>query len=182
MNLFRMGLAYIQARRAMAIRSRRKLEERQLRLLRRHFRFVLEHSPFYRRRFREAMKGWESPELTWERLGTLPLMDKETMMSHFDELNTAGIRKEEAFRVAWRAEETRDFTPQIGGVTVGLSSGTTHNRGLFLVSKEERERWAGNVLAKLLPRGVTGRESVAFFLRANSNLYTTAAVAHLRLL
>ena len=34
MNLFRMGLAYIQARRAMAIRSRRKLEERQLRLLR----------------------------------------------------------------------------------------------------------------------------------------------------
>src|SRR5690606_31914825 len=120
MNLFRLGLAYIRAKRAMAIRSRQKLEERQLRLLKRHFRFVLEHSPFYRRRFQEAMKGWDRPELTWERLQTLPLMDKETMMSHFDELNIAGSRKEEAFRVAWRAEETRDFTPQIGDVTVGL--------------------------------------------------------------
>lgn len=173
MNLFRFGLAYIRAKRAMAIRSRRKLEERQLHLMRRHFRFVMKHSPFYRRRFQEAMKGWDSPELTWERLRTLPLLDKETMMSHFDELNTAGIRKEEAFRLAWQAEETRDFTPQIGDVTVGLSSGTSNNRGLFLVSKEERERWAGTILAKLLPRGITNRERVAFFLRANSNLYTS---------
>lgn len=173
MNWFRLGLAYIQAKRAMAIRSRRHLEARQLRLIRHHFRYVLKHSPFYRRHFQEAMKGWDSPDLTWERLQTLPLLDKETMMTHFNHLNTAGIQKEEAFRLAWQGEETRNFTPQIGEVTVGLSSGTSGNRGLFLVSKEEREKWAGTILARVLPRGIVNRESVAFFLRANSNLYTS---------
>ncbi|MDR6226182.1 F390 synthetase-related protein [Desmospora profundinema] len=173
MNLFRLSFAYIRTRRVMAVRSRRQLEARQLRLMRRHFGFVLKHSPFYRDHFREAIRGWDGSDLTFERLEALPLMDKELMMTHFDRLNTAGIQKEEALRCAWQAEETRDFTPQIGKVTVGLSSGTSGNRGLFLVSQEERERWAGTILAKVLPRGLAKRERIAFFLRANSNLYTS---------
>ncbi|PTM59850.1 F390 synthetase-related protein [Desmospora activa] len=173
MNLFRLLHAYIQTKQAMGIRSRRSLEARQQRLLTRHFQWVLKHSRFYRRTFADAIADWDEAVVTFERLEKLPLLDKETMMAHFDELNTVGIRKEEAFRIATQAEESRDFTPNIGKVTVGLSSGTSGNRGLFLVSAKERERWAGVILAKVLPRGLQSKESVAFFLRANSNLYTT---------
>lgn len=64
---------------------------------------------------------------------------------------------------------------------MGLSSGTSGNRGVFLVSKAERLRWAGILLARTLPPHLLRHLlspwhaplRIAFFLRANSNLYTT---------
>ncbi|AWB45631.1 adenylate cyclase [Paenibacillus sp. CAA11] len=100
-----------------------------------------------------------------------PTLDKNLMMDRFDDLNTVGVTKEEAFEVALRAERERDFSPQLGSVTVGLSSGTSGNRGIFLVSEEERAAWAGTVLAKALPGSLLAKHRVAFFLRADSNLY-----------
>jgi putative adenylate-forming enzyme len=69
----------------------------------------------------------------------------------------------------------------LGDLTVGLSSGTSGNRGVFLASKVERLRWAGIILARALSQELLGkllmpwrpRLRIAFFLRANSNLYTT---------
>lgn len=119
-----------------------------------------------------------SPELA-----TLPRMDKAACREHFRALNTAGVGFEEALAHATTAERTRDFTPLPDGLTVGLSSGTSGKRGVFLVSPAERRRWAGVALARTLssaslqrllnPLGPPLR--VAFFLRANSPLYTTLA-------
>ncbi|GAB6556184.1 hypothetical protein bcgnr5378_28550 [Bacillus cereus] len=100
-----------------------------------------------------------------------PVVDKSFLMDNFDKLNTAGITKEQAFSIAFKAEETRDFSPTINDITIGLSSGTSGNRGIFLVSPEERVKWAGTVLAKLLPSSLFHKQRIAFFLRANSNLY-----------
>lgn len=122
---------------------------------------ILPASPFYRNRL-------ESPA-QWRQLAPI---DKKLMMDHFDELNTCGIKKEEAFAIACKAEETRDFTPQLNGVTVGLSSGTSGNRGLFLVGQQEQAKWAGVILAKALPGPLWSTHRIAFFLRVNSNLYT----------
>jgi putative adenylate-forming enzyme len=65
-------------------------------------------------------------------------------------------------------------------VTVGLSSGTSGSRGLFLVSRGERWQWAGAVLARVLHAGGLSRQRVAFFLRANSNLYGSVGSRRLR--
>src|SRR5699024_5387107 len=100
-----------------------------------------------------------------------PIIDKSMMMNSFDTFNTLGITKEEAFSVAEKAEELRDFSPMIGNTTVGLSSGTSGNRGIFLISNDERQAWTGTILAKVLPQSIFKREKIAFFLRANSNLY-----------
>lgn len=105
------------------------------------------------------------------RLRDYPIVDKEFMMSHFQELNTVGIGKEEAEEFAIRAERERNFVPKLRGVTVGLSSGTSGRRGIFLVSDEERIRWAGYILAKFLPGWILGKYSIGFFMRADSNLY-----------
>lgn len=100
-----------------------------------------------------------------------PLMNKTIMLQNFNEMNTAGISLEEAYQTAFKAEQSRDFSPKLKGHTIGLSSGTSGTRGVFLVSPQEQSRWAGTILAKLLPRTLFSHERIAFFLRANSNLY-----------
>lgn len=99
-----------------------------------------------------------------------PIMNKDSFMAHFDKINTHGINKEEAYDVSFKAELSRDFSPMIGNVTVGLSSGTSGNRGIFLATEVERAQWVACVLDRVI--GFTFKKrSVAFFLRANSNLY-----------
>lgn len=114
-------------------------------------------------------------------LARLPIIDKSIMLVNFGLLNNVGISLEEATATALAAEHTRDFRPHIGGVTVGLSSGTQGPRGVFMVARREQLRWAGIMLARvldgaLLRRLLFGRPlKVAFFMRANSNLYGTLA-------
>lgn len=103
-------------------------------------------------------------------LSDYPIMNKQSFMEHFDAINTHGIAKENAYETAIQAELSRDFSPMIGDVTVGLSSGTSGNRGIFLATEVERAQWVACVLDRVI--GFTLRKrSVAFFLRANSNLY-----------
>lgn len=125
---------------------------------------IVPQSPFYQ----QLYQGYALHE--WVKL---PYIDKALMMEHFSQLNTRQIRKENAFEVALQAEESRDFSAKIGDVSVGLSSGTSGNRGLFLVSDREQARWAGAMLAKTLPDPLWVTQRIALFLRANSNLYTS---------
>jgi putative adenylate-forming enzyme len=106
---------------------------------------------------------------------TLPTTDKRSMMANFTDLNTRGVALDLAMETALRAERERDFRPMVPGtdLTVGLSSGTSGHRGLFLVSPQERAAWAGALLARALPGPLlrSGGWRVAFFHRSGSNLY-----------
>lgn len=115
-------------------------------------------------------------------LAQFPLMAKRNFLAHFAELNRHHITLEEATVTALRAERERDFQPQLpGGVSVGLSSGTSGTRHVFLVGREDRCRWAGQILARALSSASLRHLAnpwrpplrIAFFLRASSNLYTT---------
>ena len=136
--------------------SRKALRHRQGRRRRKHLRYVAGHSPLYR---------------GMQKLSSYPVIDKAFMMEYFERLNTVGIRREEAEAFAVRAERERDFAPKLRGITVGLSSGTSGHRGIFLVSDREKVRWAGYVLAKFLPGSILDSMDIAFFMRADSNLY-----------
>lgn len=144
--------------------TRSQLEAWQEQQVQKLLRTILSRSPFYQERFGDLLPD------AWRELAPI---DKQLMMENFSSLNTLGIHKEDAFQVAFQAEDSRDFTPQIGKVTVGLSSGTSGNRGIFLVGPQERARWAGMILAKALPGQLWSEHRIAFFLRANSNLYTS---------
>ncbi|GGD62917.1 hypothetical protein GCM10011514_28750 [Emticicia aquatilis] len=91
-------------------------------------------------------------------------------MANFNAINTVNIILEKALVVAIKSEENRDFSPTIKSITVGLSSGTSGNRGVFLASEKERAYWVALVLDRVLGFSFKKR-SIAFFLRANSNLY-----------
>ncbi len=99
-----------------------------------------------------------------------PIVNKQLFMDNFDAINTVGVSKKEAFEIALKSEQTRDFNPTIGEISVGLSSGTSGNKGLFLVSPKERAMWVGAILDRVIGFSFKKRK-IAFFLRANNNLY-----------
>lgn len=117
------------------------------------------------------------------------VMTKKLFLVHFAALNRHGVTLEQATEVALRAERERDFRPELpGGITVGLSSGTSGARQVFLAGREDRCRWAGQMLARILSTdsirqmgNIFGRPlRIAFFLRANSNLYTTLSSSRVK--
>lgn len=159
---------FARTRWMLDFKDRTKLIAWQQHQLKRFIRDVIPLAPRY--------KGFQAADLA-----DLPVMDKALMMGDFAAGNTRGVQLEQAFEIALQAEESRDFSPMLNDLTVGLSSGTSGNRGVFMVSKDERLRWAGILLARAIPphllsRLLTPWQSplrIAFFLRANSNLYTT---------
>ncbi|MGV0986123.1 MAG: F390 synthetase-related protein [Limnohabitans sp.] len=162
-RLFWLLLAYLNAKR-LHFTQRHELEQHQRRALARFMNTLCQRSPYF-----AAFRGL--PLSAW------PTMDKSLMMAHFEAMNTAKLHLPDVMAAAMRAEVQRDFSPDLdtvqGQVTVGLSSGTTSQRGAFVVSARERAQWAGIMLAKALPRGLLAGERAALFLRANSNLYTS---------
>ena len=91
-------------------------------------------------------------------------------MDHFDEINTVGVYKSEAMDIALKSEQSRDFTPTINNISIGLSSGTSGNKGIFLTNPAEKAIWVGAILDRVIGLSLKKRK-VAFFLRANNNLY-----------
>lgn len=94
-------------------------------------------------------------------------------MENFDAINTRRIKKTDAMKFAVEAEENRNFHKTLDGMTVGLSTGTSGNKGIFLVSEKERAKWVAVVLHRVLGFSIHKRK-IAFFLRANSRLYESA--------
>ena len=121
--------------------------------------FTLQQSPFY-----------EDLSNRKQELKNYPVINKSIFMEHFNSINTRGIKRDEAFALAIKSEKSRNFSPMINGVTIGLSSGTSGNRGVFLATEAERAQWVACVLDRVIGFSLKKR-SVAFFLRANSNLY-----------
>ena len=107
-------------------------------------------------------------------LADYPLVDKSVMVANFDRMNTKGLKRIEIMDLALASERTRDFKPMLGDISVGLSSGTSGNRGLFAVSPKERRLYIGVALAKCLPGSILGRYRIALLLRANNTLYEAA--------
>lgn len=154
---------FIRARYLQHFRTRKALRSYQKQRVLRQLAYLKEHSPYFKALSVHSFEDFRK----------LPLMNKEFMMEHFNALNCVGIDRDEALSLAIDSEKQREFSEKLGGISVGLSSGTSGARGLFLVSDRERALWAGTVLAKFLPKGKLFGHRIAFFLRADNNLYET---------
>lgn len=147
----------------LSLRYNRKLHKANLKKLQAKrwakMQFTLQQSPFY-----------EDLSNRKQELKNYPVINKSIFMEHFNSINTRRIKRDEAFALAIKSEKSRNFSPMINGVTIGLSSGTSGNRGVFLATEVERAQWVACVLDRVIGFSLKKR-SVAFFLRANSNLY-----------
>lgn len=100
-------------------------------------------------------------------LQDLPVMEKADLMADFTAYNCAGITADQV-----RDAMTRDF--RIGHLSVGASTGTSGNRGLFVISERERFRWLGSILAKTMADMVWRAQRVAIILPQGGALYDSA--------
>ncbi|WP_149203007.1 F390 synthetase-related protein [Actinotalea subterranea] len=151
------GVAYARARRRR-FADRAALQAWQDARLRRVLATAPRRYPYYR-------------GLAPTRLTDLPVIDKATVVERFADLNEHGLTLDACLAAARTAERERDFTASLGGVSIGLSSGTSGRQSVFLTTPRERARWAGEVLAKALPDGLVTGTRVALVLRAGGPLY-----------
>ncbi|MBA4226066.1 MAG: CoF synthetase [Hyphomonas sp.] len=96
-----------------------------------------------------------------------PVMDKAALMADFARYNRLGLTAAEGW-----AHLEAGTAPK--GYAIGASTGTSGNRGLYIVSERERYRWLGTILAHALPDFLCRRHRVAIVLPANSRLYDAA--------
>ena len=145
--------AYLRTRwLARKLRTRADVERWQTKRLRRLLREVLPTLPAY--------KAAESSGLI-----SMPIIDKATLMARFEDYNRLGLTADEG----WRALASGG---RHGKHFVGASTGTSGNRGLYVISETERWRWLGTILAKTMPRLRKAR--VALVLPIDTSLYDTA--------
>ncbi|TPK98273.1 MULTISPECIES: F390 synthetase-related protein [unclassified Mesorhizobium] len=106
------------------------------------------------------------------RLVDLPVTDKALLMARFDEFNIHRLTAAKAW-----AALARDG--RAGSLTVGASTGTSGNRGLFVISEAEKYRWLGAILAKAAPDLLWRGMRVAVILPQNTRLYDSARKSRL---
>lgn len=100
--------------------------------------------------------------------GEWPIVDKRVLLDNFADMNVAGIPLDAVRSALARGETTID------GFVIGHSTGTSGNRGYFVISEAERFVWLGTLLAKALPDGLWRRHRVALALPGFSRLYRAA--------
>jgi putative adenylate-forming enzyme len=133
---------------------------RQQKLLGRQLRRVAATVPFYAAHAERPLADW-------------PIMDKTRALENFGALNAHGVSREAAWAAAEEGLRAGNGSGKIGALTVGTSSGTSGNRGLFLVSEHERCLWLGSILAKTLPDFPFRAHRVAVMLSTGNELYET---------
>lgn len=93
-------------------------------------RFAKENSPFYH----DFYQGLPLENL--EDFRHLPTINKAIMMKFFDTINTADLKKDEVMEYAVEKELNKDYLGYYRDrYVVGLSSGTSGNKGLYVTPK-----------------------------------------------
>ncbi|WP_217576754.1 F390 synthetase-related protein [Mesorhizobium sp. GbtcB19] len=139
-------------------KSRPDFERWQATALRRFLDRDLPRAPFYR----------HAPT----RLADLPVTDKALLIGRFEDFNIHGLTATQAWAVLAR-------DGRAGALTVGASTGTSGNRGLFVISEAEKYRWLGAILAKAAPDLFWRGMRVAVILPQNTGLYDSARKSRL---
>ncbi len=151
------ALAFWRTKRlAAALRTRTDVERWQSRRIARFLTQTVARTPFYAGRPVAA-------------LSDLPIVDKATVMANFERLNARGVTVAQV-RAALDAGQER-----LDGLVLGQSTGTSGNRGVFVISEAERFVWLGVLLAKALPDFPFVRHKVALALPGYGQLYASAA-------
>lgn len=158
-NLYLYALAaraFASARwRARRLRDRAAIQrhhKHQIEALTRH---AARHFAYYTTYAAQPFENW-------------PVIDKSILVENFQSMNLAGLS----------APEVRDLLAsqqeRSGRFVIGQSTGTSGNRGYYLISDAERFVWLGTILAKTLPDALWRRHKVALALPGLSSLYRSA--------
>ncbi len=114
--------------------------------------FSINHSKYYRDSLTDF--DWDDFSSFYQ----MPIINKQIMMDNFDDINTCGLELEDVKAYAVEKELNKDYLGYYKDqYVIGLSSGTSGNKGIYITSKELTEKLPFVFLArsgiplKLLP-------------------------------
>lgn len=100
---------------------------------------------------------------------SLPIIDKSILLANFAGMNRAGLDVDSIRSALAHGQEL------VADLVIGQSTGTSGNRGYYVISDEERFVWLGTILAKTLPDALWRRLRVAIAMPGLSSLYRSAS-------
>ena len=166
MGMLQMMMDYLRIRHRAGM-SEERIKAYQHRETQRLVRYAVDNAPFYQRHYREY-----DLDAVWR----LPTVNKELMMDNLSECNTVGLTKERIMEFCLSVEETRDFSARLQGHAVGMSSGTSGNKGVEITSTREEALLRAYLFA-VFPRP-KGKLNLAFILRVSSPAFNIDRFGH----
>jgi putative adenylate-forming enzyme len=110
--------------------TKAQIEAYQLRELRKLVHYAREHSPYYAK----SLEAFHFDTLDEYR--SLPQIEKSILMKNFDTINTQGLSLDDAMPFTLQKEFSKDYLGYYKNrFVLGLSSGTSGNKGLFITDK-----------------------------------------------
>jgi putative adenylate-forming enzyme len=103
-----------------------------------------------------------------EEFEDFPVIDKTVQQANFAAFNHKQISLDEVIVAMQSGQEMAH------GCYVGQSTGTSGNRGRFVITQKERFTWLGTIVAKTMPDALFRRRRVALALPGFSSLYKSA--------
>lgn len=123
--------------------TKKMIKRYQLKQLKKIYKYAIKNSVFYN----ELYKNY--PLKSMNDFYKLPVINKTIMMDNFTDLNTCNLNKEEVMDYAVEKENNKDFLGYYNDeFVVGLSSGTSGNKGIFVTPKKMTERLPAVFLAR----------------------------------
>jgi len=122
--------------------------------------FAFNHSPFYRSHYKN---------INLSDFASLPPVNKQLMMDNFSDFNTLGLPKDELIKFALECENKRDFSTRFRSLAIGMSSGTSGNKGIIITTPREEHYLKAMYISRLvLPKQ---KLNCAFILRVSSPVF-----------
>ncbi len=123
--------------------SEKRIKRCQTKQLKKIYNYAIKNSPFYQELYKDKSFN------TIDDFHKLPIINKKIMMDNFTSLNTCGLIKEEVMDYAVDKENNKDFLGYYKGeYVIGLSSGTSGNKGIYITPKEMTKRLPSVFLAR----------------------------------
>ena len=130
--------------------------------------YAVAHSPFFRRHY------WDSDLRDFF---SLPTVNKKIMMDQLTDYNTMGLTREEILAFCLAVENSRDFSRRYKGLNLGMSSGTSGNKGVEITTPNEESYMRAAFLARF-PWQAAEKINAAFILRVSSPAFTLDRFGH----
>jgi putative adenylate-forming enzyme len=161
-------LFYLLCRIRFRYFSQNQIEEYQRLRSAEQVKYVVKHSRF----FNKLYHGSDLDDLS-----SLPLVNKSMMMENLTDYNTVGLTREEIMEFCLDVYKNSNFNIRLKGLNVGLSSGTSGNKGVEIVTPVEERYMKAALFARFdLPKGE--KLNLAFILRVTSPSFSINSFGH----
>ncbi len=148
--------------------STAQIERYQFRRAQHIAQYAYIHSKF----FHEHYRGCDLKDV-WH----LPLVNKRIMMDHLGDYNTLGLTTKEILDFCQHVEQTRNFSLRLKGINIGMSSGTSGNKGVEITTPKEENYYRAMLFARqVFPKGE--KINLAFILRISVPAFNMNQFGH----